>query len=80
MIVEENGQFLEYPPTKIHRELISELQWMDVNDGFELVQSFLSSQNIQPVIIDPQDLIIKYPSCKPQILPYLRDKKIDDLF
>ena len=80
MIVEENGQFLEYPSTKINRELISELQWMDVNDVFELVHYILTSQNIQPVIIDPQDLIIKYPSCKQQILPYLRDKKIDDVF
>lgn len=80
MIVEKDGQFLEYPPTIINREIISELKWMGVNDGLELVYSFIISENIQPVRIDPEDLIIKYPSCKPQILPYLRHKKLDELF
>lgn len=79
MIVEKDGQFLEYPPTILKREIISELKWMDVNDGLELVYSLIISENIKPVIRDPEDLIIKYPSCKPEILPYLRDKKLDEL-
>lgn len=80
-IVDINNSLYLYPPTLILREMIFELQWMDIDEGFGLVLKIMKDRVIQPTKIENfDDLISKYPSCESTILPYLRDKKIDDLF
>ena len=79
-IVSINGIIYEYPPTKISRELIMEMLWMEVEYGFGLVLQVMRDKGIQPIKVDNLDyLIVKYPESKSTLLPLSRDKKIDDL-
>ena len=75
-IEESDGQYYEYSG-KISRELISEIQWMGMEDGMDLVKSILIKQT--PILVTLEYLVDKYPDTKDQLLPYIRDKKLDEL-
>jgi hypothetical protein len=75
-IEESDGQYYEYS-AKISRELILEIQWMGMEDGMDLVKSILIKQT--SILVTLEYLIVKYPSLKEKLLPYLRDKKLDEL-
>ena len=76
-IEERDGQHYEYEPCQISRELISDFQWMCVEDGLDVVRKILENQT--PNLVTLEYLIVKYPSLKEKLLPYLRDKKLDEL-
>ena len=76
-IEEKDGQYYEYEPAQISRELISEIQWMCVEDGLDIVRTILKNQT--PNLVTLEYLVVKYPSLKEKLLPYLRDKKLDEL-
>lgn len=80
VIFEEDGEYFEHEPLSLSRELISELSWMGKIEAEEIVYSLIKQNRIDRKLVSGESLVIKYPSLSSQILPYLRDKKIDYLF
>ncbi len=76
-IEERNYEFYEYTPAKVSRELIAELQWVNVEDGMNIVKSILEKQT--PKLVTLEYLLNKYEHIKDILLPYIRDKKLDEL-
>jgi hypothetical protein len=76
-IEERDSQYYEYEPSQISRELISGIQWMGVEDRLDAVLKILENQT--PNLVTLEYLVVEYPSLKEKLLPYLRDKKLDEL-
>jgi len=79
LIVEENGIFLEYAPLSLSRELIADMNYMNKEQVEDIVYSLIRKEEIPNKTITPEDLLKKYPHLSSEILPYLRDKKLDEL-
>jgi hypothetical protein len=80
VISEEDEKYFEYEPVSLSRELISQLSWMDKIEVEEIVYSLIEQNRIDRKLVSGESLVIKYPSLSSEILPHLRNKKIDDLF
>ena len=78
-IIEEDGIFSEYVPIGLSRELISDLNYMNKNQVEDVVYSIIRREGVPNKTIAPEDLLKKYPHLSSEILPYLRDKKLDEL-
>lgn len=78
-IVEEDCKFYEYKPIGLSRELISDLNYMNKNQVEDIVSSLIRREEIPNKTITPEYLLKKYPHLSSEILPYLRDKKLDEL-
>jgi len=78
-ILEENGVFSEYGPLSLSRELIADMNYMNKEQVEDIVYSLIRKGEIPNKTITPEDLLKKYPHLSSDILPYLRDKKLDEI-
>lgn len=77
VIFSKNGLFYTYQEY-ISREYISEI-FMDKDEGDKFIISHIKSKTSNYNNVNPEDILIDYPKLSSIILPYLRDKKLDEL-
>jgi hypothetical protein len=77
-IVEEDDKFFEYGPLGLSRELIADMNYMNKEQVEDIVYSIIQKE-VPNKIVSPEELLEKHPHLSSEILPYLRDKKLDEL-
>jgi hypothetical protein len=77
-IVEEDGKFFEYKPLGLSREIIPDMNYMNKDQVEDIVYSIIR-EGFPSKTISPEELLEKYPHLLSKILPYLRDRKLDEL-
>lgn len=78
ILIDDDGIFKKFK-IKVSYEFLQEMSRWTKEEGDEYIMGICKDDKNSKILSD-QEVYDNYPEFKKQVLPYLRDKKIDDLF